>query len=90
MQKANFSTKTTDLSGKVEEWYNTMPIQFNNLNNLLPTDESKIELCKTLNISLTKLNKWLDPNDKSAPKSDSLIIMRKYFGCSIDYLLDLE
>lgn len=63
--------------------------QFHNLHNLLPTQESRIQLSIFTGIPLTKINNWLDPEKKSVPKADSLVIMAKYFDCSVDYLLDL-
>lgn len=63
--------------------------QLHNLHNLLPTQESMIQLSIFTGIPLTNINSWLDPNKKSVPKSDSLIIMAKYFNCTVDYLLDL-
>lgn len=63
---------------------------FNNLHTLLPTPESRIQLSIFTDIPITKINKWLDPNSGVVPKADELILMAKYFGCSMDYLLDLS
>ena len=65
-------------------------IHFINLNKLLPTQESIIKLSNATNIPIYKLNKWLDPNDMAIPKADSLIKIAEYFGCTVDYLLDLD
>ncbi len=62
---------------------------FDNLHNLLPTKESRIELSEATNIPLTTINNWLDLNSGVVPKADALILMAKYFNCSVDYLLDL-
>ena len=64
-------------------------IQYINLNNLLSTQESKEQLYKAKNLPLSTINKWLDPNSRVAPKADLLIFMAKYFGCTVDYLLDI-
>ena len=64
--------------------------KFNNLHNLLPTQESIEQLSEATSISLTEINKWLDPNSRVMPKADSLMAMSKYFGCTVDYLLDLS
>ena len=37
----------------------------------------------------TKINNWLDPDKSSVPKAAPLIIMAKYFNCTVDFLLDL-
>ncbi len=63
--------------------------QFNNLHNLLPTPESRLKLSKSTNIPLSTINKWLNPDSRVVPKADSLIVMAKYFECTVDYLLDL-
>ncbi len=68
---------------------NTNKPQFNNLHTLLPTQESRIKLSESTNIPLSKINKWLDPNNRVVPKADSLMTMAKYFECTVDYLLDL-
>jgi len=64
-------------------------LQFNNLHNLLPTQESRIKLSKTINIQFSKINKWLDPDSRLTLKADAIILMIKYFDCSVDYLLNL-
>ena len=64
--------------------------QFYNLHNLLPTQESRKQLSKSTGIPLNKINDWLNPNKREVIKADSLIIMSKYFGCTVDYLLDLS
>ena len=64
--------------------------QFHNLHRLLPTKESRVHLSEATDIPITKINSWLNPNEKAVPKADSLIIMAKYFGCTVDYLLDLS
>lgn len=63
--------------------------QFHNLHSLLPTQESRTRLSESTGIPLTKINNWLDPDKKSVPKADSLVIMAEYFDCSVEYLLDL-
>lgn len=63
--------------------------QFHNLHNLLPTQESRAQLSEATGIPLIKINNWLDPDKKSVPKADSLVMMAKYFNCSVEYLLDL-
>lgn len=65
------------------------PIQFNNLRNLIPTQKSRIKLAEETGISFYQINNWLDPNNESVPTMDIMIILAKYFGCSIDFLLDL-
>lgn len=63
---------------------------FHNLHTLLPTQESITQLSEVTGISLAKINNWLDPDSRAVPKADSLVIMAKYFECSVDYLLDLS
>lgn len=65
-------------------------MQFQNLHNLLPTQESRIKLSEATGIPVNKINDWLNQDKKAVPKADSLIIMAKYFGCTVDYLLDLS
>lgn len=65
-------------------------IKFINLNNLLPTAESKVKLSQATDIPLNKLNTWLDPDNKAIPKADSLVKIANYFECSVDYLLDID
>lgn len=64
-------------------------LPFNNLRTLLPTPESRIQLSIFTGIPITKINNWLDPNSRVVPKADELVVMAKYFECSVDYLLDL-
>ena len=68
--------------------YNDPP--FKNLHTLLPTPESRILLSIFLGIPITKINNWLDPDRKVVPKADELVLMAKYFDCTVDYLLDLS
>lgn len=63
---------------------------FHNLHTLLPTQESKIYLSIFTGIQITKINKWFDPNSRVVPKTDELVLMAKYFDCTVDYLLDLS
>lgn len=63
--------------------------QFNNLHNLLPTPESRVQLSATTGIYINQINDWLNPDKRAIPKADSLIKMADYFDCSVDYLLDL-
>ena len=63
--------------------------QFNNLQNLLSTQNSRVKLSAATGIHLNKINDWLNPVKQSVPKADSLISMADYFDCSVDYLLDL-
>lgn len=63
---------------------------FNNLRILLPTPESRIQLSIFTDIPIIQINNWLDPNSKIVPKADELVLMAKYFGCTVDYLLDLS
>lgn len=64
--------------------------QFNNLHNLLSTEESKTKLSEATDIPVNKINKWLDKNSRVVPKADSLVAMAKYFCCTVNYLLDLS
>lgn len=63
---------------------------FHNLHTLLPTPESKIQLSVFTGIPITKINNWLDPKSRVVPKADELMLMSRYFGCTVDYLLDLS
>ena len=63
---------------------------FHNLHTLLPTPESRIQLSIFTNIPITKIKNWLDPNSRVVPKADELVLMSKYFKCSVDWLLDLS
>ena len=65
-------------------------MEFNNLRSLLPTEESKIDLSIVIGVPVKQINAWLDQNNKSVPKADSLVKMMRYFDCSCDYLLDLS
>lgn len=65
------------------------PIQLNNLRNLLPTRKSIMKLSEETGILLPQIDNWLDPNKKSVPGADVMVVLAKYFGCSIDYLLDM-
>lgn len=65
-------------------------LQFHNLHTLLPTPESRIQLSILTGIPITKINNWLDLNSRVVPKADELVLMAKYFGCTVDYLLDLS
>lgn len=64
--------------------------KFNNLHKLLPTQESREQLSEAINISHGTINKWLDQNSRVVPNADSLVAMSKYFGCTVNYLLDLS
>lgn len=64
-------------------------LKFNNLQNLLPTQSSRVKLSAATGIHINKINGWLNPEKKSVPKADALIAMADYFDCSVDYLLDL-
>lgn len=60
-----------------------------NLYNLLQTPESRKLLSLFTGIQTSKIDKWFDPNSKTLPKADELLLMAKFFGCSTDYLMDL-
>ncbi len=68
--------------------YNKPP--FHNLYTLLPTPESRILLSIFTRIPITRINNWLDPDSRAVPKADELVLMAKYFDCTVDYLLDLS
>lgn len=36
-----------------------------------------------------KWKKWFDPNSKTVPMANELVLIAIFFGCSTDYLLDL-
>lgn len=55
---------------------------------LIESSKSEYRLQKDLNISKSLTYRWL--NNKALPKIDSLIKLKKYFGCSVDYLLGRE
>lgn len=63
---------------------------FHNLRTLLATSESKIKLSEATGIPITRINNWLDSDSRAVPKSDELVLMAKYFDCTVDYLLDLS
>lgn len=63
---------------------------FHNLHNLLPTPESRGQLSAATGIYINQINDWLNPEKSAIPKADSLIKMADYFGCTVDYLLDLS
>lgn len=63
---------------------------FHNLHTLLQTPESRTYLSIFTGIPITKINNWLDPDSRVVPKADELVLMSKYFGCSVDWLLDLD
>lgn len=65
------------------------PIQLRNLNSLLPTLESRMNLSQETGILLFQINNWLDPNKESIPSAGVMVVLAEYFGCSIDYLLDM-
>lgn len=65
------------------------PIQLRNLNSLLPTLESRMKLSQETGILLFQINNWLDPNKESIPSADVMVVLARYFGCSINYLLDM-
>ena len=62
---------------------------FNNLHTLLSTPESRAYLSIFSGIQITKINNWINPNSRVVPKTNELVLMAKYFGCSVDWLLDL-
>lgn len=64
--------------------------QFHNLQILLQTPESRTYLSIFTGIPITKINNWLDPDSMVVPKADELALMSKYFGRSVDWLLDLD
>lgn len=61
-----------------------MYLKFHNLHALLPTPESRIQLSIFTGIPITKINNWFDPNSRVVPKADELVMMARYFGCSVD------
>lgn len=63
---------------------------FYNIHTLLPTPESRTYLSMFTGIPITKINNWLDPDSRAVPKADELVLMAKYFDCTVDYLLDLS
>lgn len=65
-------------------------LPFHNLHTLLATPESRTYLSIFTCISVTKINAWLDPNSRVVPNADELIMMSKYFNCTVDHLLDLS
>jgi hypothetical protein len=65
-------------------------IKFHNLHTLLPTPESITYISIFTGIPITRINNWLDPDSRVVPKADELVLMAKYFDCTVDYLLDLS
>lgn len=63
---------------------------FHNLHTLLSAPEPRIQLSIFTGIPITKINNWFDPNSRVVPKADELVLMARYFGCTVDYLLDLS
>lgn len=49
-----------------------------------------MKLAEETGILFPQINNWLDPNKESIPSADVMVVLAKYFGCSIDYLLDLS
>lgn len=56
---------------------------------LLPTLEYGIKLSQETGIVFPQINNWLDQKKESIPSADVVVILAKYFGCSIDFLLDM-
>ncbi len=48
----------------------------------------QIELAEKLNVSKGSISLW--ENGLREPTMSSLIVLAKFFGCSIDYLVGLE
>lgn len=65
-------------------------LPLHNLHTLLPTPESRIQLSIFTGIPIKRINNWLDPDSRAVPKADELVLMAKYFDCTVDYLLDLS
>lgn len=63
---------------------------FHNLHTLLSIPESRIQLSMFTSIPITKINNWFSPDSRVVPRADELVLMSKYFGCSMDWLLDLD
>jgi hypothetical protein len=63
---------------------------FHNLHNLLQAPESKIYLSMFTGIPIAKINNWFNPDNRVVPKADELVLMSKYFNCTVDWLLDLS
>lgn len=55
---------------------------------LKESGKSEYRLQKDLHVSSSLTYRWL--NNKALPKIESLIKLKNYFGCSIDYLLGRE
>lgn len=55
---------------------------------LKESGKTEYRLQKDLDISSSLTYRWL--NNKALPKIDSLIKLKNYFGCSVDYLLGRE
>lgn len=49
---------------------------------------SQNQLAKTLKIAQSRISEW--EAGFSMPSAENLIILAKYFKCSVDYLLGLE
>lgn len=62
---------------------------FNHLRSLLETLESRKQVSLFTGIETSKMEKWFDPNSKTVPMADELVLIAIFFGCSTDYLLDL-
>ena len=69
---------------------NTQKPKFHKLRNLLQTQDSRKQLSKSINMPLSTINSWFDQNNRVVPKADTLVLLSKYFKCSVDYLLDLS
>ena len=41
-------------------------------------------------IPIAKINNWFNPDNRVVPKADELVLMSKYFDCTVDWLLDLS
>lgn len=64
-------------------------IKWNNLQELLKESKSKSKLSKATGISTGNISDWFNPDKKAQPSADALVKIAEYFGCSVDYLLDL-
>lgn len=61
----------------------------NHLRSLLETSESKKLVSLFTGIKVSRMEKWFDPDSKTLPKGDDMVKLALFFGCSVDYLLDL-
>lgn len=61
----------------------------NHLRSLLETPESQKLVSLFTGIKVTRMKKWFDPDSKTLPKGDDMVKLASFFGCSVDYLLDL-